>query len=83
MEDRGVIAPGMKADLNVIDFDALHIHGPEMVNDLPANGKRLIQQVDGYRYTVKSGEITYEDGTPTGALPGKLVRGPQAAPLPS
>jgi len=83
MEDRGVIAPGMKADLNVIDFDALHIHGPEMVNDLPANGKRLIQQVDGYRYTVKSGEITYEDGTPTGALPGKLVRGPQTAPRPS
>ena len=83
MNDRGVVGPGMKADLNVIDFDALHIHGPEMVDDLPANGKRLIQQIDGYRFTVKSGEITYEGGTPTGALPGKLVRGPQAAPLPS
>jgi N-acyl-D-aspartate/D-glutamate deacylase len=80
MQDRGVIAPGMKADLNVIDFDALHIHAPEMVYDLPAEGRRLIQKVDGYRYTVCSGEVTYEDGTPTGKLPGKLVRGPQPAP---
>jgi len=80
MNDRGVLAPGMKADLNVIDLAALHIHGPEMVDDLPANGMRLIQQIDGYRYTVKSGEVTYEEGRPTGALPGKLVRGPQQAP---
>jgi len=82
MRDRGVIAPGMRADLNVIDFEALHIHGPEMVNDLPANGKRLIQKVDGYRYTVKNGRVTYEGGVPTGELPGKLVRGPQAALTP-
>jgi len=80
MEDRGVLTPGMKADVNVIDFEALHIHAPEMVYDLPAEGKRLIQKVDGYRYTVQSGEVTYEDGTPTGVLPGKLVRGPQPAP---
>ncbi len=80
MEDRGVVAPGMKADLNVIDFDRLHIHAPEMVYDLPAEGKRLIQKVDGYRYTVCSGEVIYEDGKPTGALPGRLVRGPQPAP---
>ena len=80
MADRGVLAPGMKADLNVIDFDGLHIHAPEMVYDLPAGGRRLIQKIDGYRYTVQSGEITFEDGKPTGALPGKLVRGPQAAP---
>jgi N-acyl-D-amino-acid deacylase len=80
MEDRGVIAPGMKADVNVIDFDALHIHAPEMVYDLPAEGRRLIQKVDGYRYTVCSGEVIYEDGKPTGALPGKLIRGPQPAP---
>ena len=83
MNDRGVIAPGMRADLNIIDFENLHIHGPEMVNDLPAKGKRLIQQIDGYRYTVKSGVITYEDGKPTGALPGQLVRGPQPAPAPA
>ena len=51
-----------------------------MVDDLPANGKRLIQQIDGYAYTVKSGEVTYEAGKPTGALPGSLIRGPQAAP---
>ena len=80
MHDRGVLAPGMKADVNVIDMDALHIHAPEMVYDLPAEGRRLVQKVDGYRYTVCSGEVTYEDGAPTGALPGKLVRGPQSLP---
>lgn len=78
MKDRGVLAPGMKADVNVIDLDALHIHAPEMVYDLPAAGRRLVQRVDGYCYTICSGEITYEDGKPTGALPGKLVRGPQS-----
>jgi N-acyl-D-aspartate/D-glutamate deacylase len=70
----------MKADLNVIDFDALHIHAPEMVYDLPAGGRRLVQKIDGYRYTIQSGRVTFEDGKPTGALPGKLVRGPQPAP---
>ena len=50
------------------------------VYDLPADGRRLIQKVDGYRFTICSGEIIYEDGEPTGALPGKLVRGPQEAP---
>ena len=80
MEDRGLVAPGMKADLNVIDLDSLRIHAPEMVWDLPAQGRRLVQQIDGYRYTIKSGEVTYEDGVPTGALPGKLVRGPQRPP---
>ena len=80
MRDRGVVAPGMRADLNVIDFEALHIHAPKMVRDLPANGRRLIQKVDGYRYTIKNGEVTFENGKPTGALPGKLVRGPQPEP---
>jgi N-acyl-D-aspartate/D-glutamate deacylase len=79
MEDRGVLAPGMLADVNVIDFDALHIHTPEMVYDLPASGRRLIQKVDGYRYTIKRGAVTYQDGQDTGALPGRLVRGPQTA----
>ena len=82
MEDRGVLEPGMKADVNVIDFERLHIHAPEMVYDLPAEGKRLIQKVEGYRFTIVSGEVIYEDGKPTGALPGKLVRGPQPAPQP-
>jgi N-acyl-D-aspartate/D-glutamate deacylase len=80
LEDRGTLTPGKKADLNVIDFDALRIHAPEMVYDLPAGGKRLVQKIDGYRYTVQSGEVTFEDGKPTGALPGKLIRGPQPAP---
>jgi N-acyl-D-aspartate/D-glutamate deacylase len=80
LEDRGLLAPGMKADVNVIDFERLHIHAPEMVYDLPADGRRLVQRVDGYKATVQSGAVTYEDGEPTGALPGRLVRGPQPAP---
>ncbi len=80
LEDRGVIAPGMKADLNVIDFEGLHIHAPEMVYDLPAGGRRLVQKIDGYRYTIQSGEVTFENSQPTGALPGRLIRGPQPAP---
>ena len=78
--DRGVIAPGMKADINVIDFDGLTLHAPEMVHDLPAGGRRLIQRVDGYRATICSGEVIFENGEPTGAMPGKLVRGPQPNP---
>jgi N-acyl-D-aspartate/D-glutamate deacylase len=74
-EDRGTLEVGMKGDLNVIDHDALHIDAPEMVNDLPASGRRLIQRAHGYRATVCAGEVTFEDGEPTGARPGKLVRG--------
>ena len=70
----------MKADVNVIDFEALHIHTPEMVYDLPADGRRLIQKVDGYEYTVKSGEVIFEKGVGTEARPGQLIRGPQAGP---
>lgn len=73
--DRGVIAPGMKADINVIDFDKLHIHEPVLTNDLPAEGKRFLQKITGYRMTICSGEVIYRDGNPTGALPGKLIRG--------
>jgi len=74
LTDRGAIEPGKKADLNVIDFDALRLHTPEMVFDLPAGGRRLVQHVDGYRATVVAGEVTFEGGEPTGALPGALVR---------
>lgn len=72
--DRGTIEIGMQADLNVIDFDGLRLHAPEMVFDLPAGGRRLVQRVDGYRYTMCRGEVTFIDGKPTGARPGQLVR---------
>ena len=77
MRDRGVVAAGYRADLNVIDYDELRLHEPEMVYDLPAGGKRIIQRADGYRATVCGGEVTYEFGEHTGAMPGRLVRGGQ------
>jgi N-acyl-D-aspartate/D-glutamate deacylase len=77
--DRGVIAPGMKADLNIIDFDKLRVEAPRMAFDLPAGGKRLLQGAKGYVATIVSGDITYRNGAPTGALPGRLVRGRQQA----
>jgi len=80
LNDRGLIAPGMKADLNVIDMDALAVKAPGMAYDLPAGGKRLLQGAHGYDATIVSGQVTYRNGEATGALPGKLVRGPQAAP---
>jgi N-acyl-D-amino-acid deacylase len=79
LHDRGLLAPGMKADVNVIDLDALSLAPPEMVFDLPAQGRRLIQKAKGYRATIKSGQVVFEDGEATGALPGKLLRGPQRA----
>jgi N-acyl-D-aspartate/D-glutamate deacylase len=79
LNDRGVIAPGMKADVNVIDFDRLRILAPEMVFDLPADGRRMIQKAEGYRATIVSGVVTFENGEATGEMPGKLIRGPQAA----
>jgi N-acyl-D-aspartate/D-glutamate deacylase len=75
LTDRGVLAPGMKADVNVIDFDNLRLHHPEMHFDLPAGGKRLLQRANGYLHTFVSGVETYVDGEATGALPGRLVRG--------
>ncbi|MFP6698581.1 MAG: amidohydrolase family protein [Alphaproteobacteria bacterium] len=78
LADRGLLAPGLKADLNIIDLDRLAIAPPHMVNDLPANGQRLVQEVAGYVATINNGQVTYRDGTPTGAMPGKLVRGPQS-----
>lgn len=76
--DRGLLAPGYKADLNIIDFENLTLSPPEMVHDLPAGGKRLVQGARGYLHTVVSGVETYTDGAPTGALPGRFVRGEQA-----
>jgi len=77
LADRGLVRPGMKADLNVIDFDRLRLGRPYIVHDLPANGRRLMQTAEGYVATVVSGAVTYRGGEPTGALPGKLVRGAQ------
>jgi len=80
LHDRGVIAPGYKADLNLVDYDALALEPPKMAYDLPAGGKRLVQGATGYRMTVCSGEVTYEGGAHTGAMPGRLVRGGRHAP---
>jgi len=74
LRDRGVVAEGRRADLNVIDFDRLRCEAPVMAFDLPAGGKRLLQRARGYCATVVGGQVTYRDGEPTGALPGRLVR---------
>jgi len=80
LHDRGVLKPGYKADLNVIDYDGLSLYAPEVRYDLPSGGRRLVQRADGYTATMVSGQITYRDGVETSALPGRLVRGAQAAP---
>lgn len=73
--DRGIVAPGKLADLNVIDMTTLAAHPPTIAHDLPAGGRRLVQSASGYRHTFKSGVETFADGEHTGALPGGLVRG--------
>jgi N-acyl-D-amino-acid deacylase len=78
--DRGRIAVGYKADLNVIDHSALRIHKPVITYDLPAGGRRLDQTADGYVATIVAGEVIAENGVPTDARPGKLVRGRQSVP---
>lgn len=78
--DRGVLAPGHIADVNVIDLDRLGAHRPRIVHDLPAGGRRLMQDADGYVRTIKRGTVTFADGAHTGALPGGLVRGAQPTP---
>jgi N-acyl-D-aspartate/D-glutamate deacylase len=75
--DRGYVAPGLLADINVIDLERLECAPPEIINDLPAGGRRLLQSARGYRWTIKRGVVTFEDGSPTGALPGTLLRGSQ------
>ena len=74
IKDRGLLVEGLKADINVIDFDNLTIHEPEIVNDLPAGGRRLVQKASGYSYTIVSGEIAFKDGEATGKLNGHLIR---------
>jgi N-acyl-D-aspartate/D-glutamate deacylase len=78
--DRGRVAVGYRADLNVIDYDRLGLSAPDVAHDLPARGRRLVQRARGYVATVVVGAITYRDGEPTAALPGRLVRGAQAGP---
>jgi N-acyl-D-aspartate/D-glutamate deacylase len=80
LADRGRIALGYKADLNVVDQDALRLHKPTVRHDLPAGGRRLDQGADGYVATIVSGVVIAENGVPTDARPGKLVRGRQPAP---
>ncbi len=78
LDDRGLIAPGYKADVNVIDYDRLHLHPPKVHYDLPVGGRRLMQDVDGYDATIVSGVVTRRNGEATGARPGQLVRGARA-----
>jgi N-acyl-D-amino-acid deacylase len=80
LADRGRVAVGYKADLNVIDHAALQLHKPVITHDLPAGGRRLDQTADGYVATIVSGEVIAENGVPTDARPGKLIRGRQSVP---
>ena len=75
LTDRGTLEPGMRADINLIDFDNLQVRVPHIVNDLPAGGARLEQRADGYLATLVAGEVTYENAKATEALPGRLIRG--------
>ncbi len=81
LNDRGLIASGYLADINVIDFDAIRLEKPWLAFDLPAGGKRLLQKARGYVVTVKTGVVTFRDGQMTGALPGIVIRGPQSAAM--
>ena len=80
LNDRGVIGAGYNADLNVIDYDRLTLRPPEVHYDLPIGGRRLLQPIDGYEATIVSGAVTQRDGKPTGARPGRLVRGVRPDP---
>jgi N-acyl-D-aspartate/D-glutamate deacylase len=74
LSDRGRLVPGLRADVNVIDFDRLRLHKPELVHDMPAGGRRFVQRVDGYEATLAAGIPIFERGEHTGAMPGRLVR---------
>jgi N-acyl-D-amino-acid deacylase len=81
LDDRGILAPGYLADINVIDMDAIKLGKPWLAFDLPAGGKRLLQKADGYACTIKNGVVTFQNGTWTGETPGGLIRGPQRADM--
>jgi N-acyl-D-amino-acid deacylase len=81
LDDRGVIAPGYLADLNVIDLERVKLGKPWLAFDLPAQGKRLLQRAEGYEATIKNGVVTFRNGQWTGETPGGLIRGPQRAEL--
>jgi N-acyl-D-aspartate/D-glutamate deacylase len=74
LSDRGRLAPGLRADVNLIDFEGLRLHMPELVHDMPAAGRRFVQRVDGYEATLVAGTTIFERGEHTGAMPGRLVR---------
>ena len=80
LHDRGLLKPGYRADINILDLDRLHLPAPHIVRDLPSGGKRLTQAAEGYRATLVKGEVILGNGQPTGALPGRLIRGAQPAP---
>jgi len=79
LTDRGRLAPGLRADVNLIDFENMRMQKPEIVHDMPANGRRFVQRVTGYEATLVAGQPIYERGEATGALPGKLVRAGKAS----
>ena len=81
LDDRGILAAGYLADINIIDMDKIKLGRPWLAFDLPAGGKRLLQKADGYICTIKGGEVTFRDGTWTSATPGGLIRGPQRAEM--
>ena len=73
-----MLAVGKKADINILDYDRLRLRAPEVVYDLPAGGRRLVQRTDGFDATIVSGAVVYRHGEATGALPGRLIRGARA-----
>lgn len=83
LDDRGILAPGYLADINVIELDKIGMSRPWVATDLPAGGKRLLQSATGYKATFKSGVMTFDNGQHSGATPGGLIRGPQASPADS
>ena len=74
MPCRGRLATGLRADVNIIDYNRLQVQKPILVHDMPANGRRFVQRVDGYVATLVAGQVLFERGEHTGAMPGRLVR---------